>query len=175
MPYPTRSNPAASPAPLAPTAPPGPSSDAPQDDGWGWRSEPVPEPETRRRRPGEEPQPLPVQDVRPFRAEIDMTELDDRGRPTTTWSARTRSISRSSLVIASRRMCYQNRLVAVLVHLIDDQPVPLLGRVVSCHYEGDGLCLVELELMPVPKEGPIRAWIARGGGSGGGGGGGSKR
>jgi hypothetical protein len=95
-----------------------------------------------------------------FDAELDLTELDDRDRPGPTWTGRGRELSRSSLVLRTRRMCYANRRVLVAVHLIDDEPVPLMGRVVECEYDGDGMYRVELELMRVPERPEVAAWIA---------------
>jgi hypothetical protein len=57
-------------------------------------------------------------------------------------------------------MCYQNRRILMAVHLIDESPVPLLGRVKSCEYDTDGLYKVELELIPVPERTEITGWIA---------------
>lgn len=94
-----------------------------------------------------------------FEAELDVAELDDRGRPVSTWGARGRELNRSALTFMSRRMCYPGRHVVVAIHLIDSSPVPLFGRVVTCEYEGDGLCRVELELLEVPEERPIRDWL----------------
>lgn len=94
-----------------------------------------------------------------FEAELDVAELDDRGRPVSTWGARGRELNRSGLAFMSRRMCYPGRHVVVAVHLIDSSPVPLFGRVLACEYEGDGLCRVELELLEVPEERPIRDWL----------------
>jgi hypothetical protein len=95
-----------------------------------------------------------------FDAELDLSELDDRDRPGPTWSGRGRELGRSHLVLRTRRMCYQNRRVLVAVHLIDDEPVPLLGRVTECEYDGDGLYKVELELMRVPERPEIASWIS---------------
>lgn len=94
-----------------------------------------------------------------FEAELDVAELDDRGRPVSTWGARGRELDRSSLVFMSRRMCYPGRHVVVAVHLIDSTPVPLFGRVRACEYEGDGLCRVELDLLEVPEDRAIRDWL----------------
>lgn len=119
----------------------------------------------------DEPEPIPSPSSRKptkpvgvrFDAELDLTELDDRDRPGLVWSARGRELSRAHLVLRSRRMCYTGRRVLVAVHLIDDVPVPLLGRVTSCDYDGDGMYRVELELMQVPHRPEIVAWIeARG-------------
>ncbi|MEO1007037.1 MAG: hypothetical protein AAFX79_00550 [Planctomycetota bacterium] len=93
-----------------------------------------------------------------FDAEVDLAELDDRIRPVTTWSARATSVSRSAMSIRSRRMCYRDKVLLIAVHLIDDKPVVLAGRVASCDYGGDGLYLVELDLMPKPESDEVRAW-----------------
>ncbi|QYU68041.1 hypothetical protein J4558_24850 [Leptolyngbya sp. 15MV] len=88
-----------------------------------------------------------------------MSELDERDRPGPTWAARGRELSRSHMIIRSRRMCYANRRILVAVHLVDDLPVPLFGRVINCEYDGDGLYRVELELMKVPDKPEIALWI----------------
>lgn len=96
-----------------------------------------------------------------FDAELDVAELDDRLRPATTWSARATSVNRSSLTFRSRRMCYAKKLLMVAVHLIDDTPAILAGRVTACDYEGEGLYAVSMELMPRPTSEEIRQWIAQ--------------
>jgi len=94
-----------------------------------------------------------------FDAELDLCELDDRDRPGPTWTARGRELSRSHLIVRTRRMCYAARRILVAVHLIDDLPVPLFGKVSNCDYDGDGLYKVELELLKVPDRPEIAAWI----------------
>jgi hypothetical protein len=94
-----------------------------------------------------------------FDAELDLAELDDRERPGPTWGGKGRELGRSHLILRTRRMCYLNRRVLVAVHLIDDKPVPLFGRVSACEYDGDGLYKVDLELMRVPDRPEIAAWI----------------
>lgn len=94
-----------------------------------------------------------------FEAEMDAAELDERGRPVSTWTARGRELDRSRLTFMSRRMCYPGRHVVVAIHLIDASPVPLFGRVSACEYEGDGLCRVDLDLLEVPEDRPIRDWL----------------
>jgi hypothetical protein len=94
-----------------------------------------------------------------FDAELDVAELDDRGRPGPSWGAQSRELSRSGLAFRSRRMCYHGRILLVAVHLIDDAPVPLCGRVVHCSYDGDGMYRVELDLMRVPSRPNIAAWL----------------
>lgn len=96
---------------------------------------------------------------RAFNAELDVAEIDNRGRPGPTWVAKGRLLSRSNLVVESRRMCYVGREIVVAVHLIDDEPVPLFGRVHSCVYEGDGVHLVDLDLAEVPRDEQVQAWL----------------
>jgi len=95
-----------------------------------------------------------------FDAELDLCELDDRDRPGPTWTGRGRELSRAFLTLRSRRMCYPGRLILAAIHLIDDKPVPLLGRVVSCEYDGDGMYRTELELVRLPERPEIAAWVA---------------
>lgn len=94
-----------------------------------------------------------------FDAELDVAELDERLRPVTTWSARSSSVNRSSLTIRSRRMCYAKKMLLVAVHLIDDQPTILAGRVLECEYDGEALYTVKIELAPRPSSEEIRQWI----------------
>ena len=94
-----------------------------------------------------------------FDAELDVTELDDRDRPGLVWIARGRELSRSHMIFRSRRMCYEGRRILAAVHLIDDRPVPLFGRVTQCEYDGDAMYRVELELLQVPEKPEILAWI----------------
>lgn len=95
-----------------------------------------------------------------FKAEIDLTELDGRGRPGPRWSGKSCEISRSHIVFRSRRLCYEEREIVVAVHLVDDRPAPLFGRVIKCEYDGDGLYRTTLNLFPVPQADPIKAWLA---------------
>lgn len=97
--------------------------------------------------------------LHPFNAELDASELDERWRPGTTWTAKARGLGRSHLVLQSRRMTYVGRVIVAAVHLIDAEPVALMGRVSVCEYEQEGLYRIELELLPVPGQGPIRDWV----------------
>lgn len=98
-----------------------------------------------------------------FDTELDVSELDDRDRPGPTWTGRGRELSRSHLILRSRRMCYVGRQIIVAIHLIDDRPVPLMGRVYTCDYDGDGQYKIGIELLPIPERTEIRDWImARG-------------
>lgn len=103
----------------------------------------------------------------PFAAELDVCELDDRYRPAQTWAARGLELGHAHLTFRSRRMCYPARLLLVAVHLIDDRPIPLFGRVQVCDYDGDGLYKVELELLPVPNRPEFREWAKNRGSSSG--------
>src|SRR6478752_7443249 len=81
-------------------------------DTWGIGPEPVPIP---KKAPGH-----------PFKADIDIAEIDDRGRPGPAWAARTATLSRSHLFVLSRRMSYPKRIMLVAVHMIDAKPTPLM-------------------------------------------------
>lgn len=94
-----------------------------------------------------------------FDAELDLCELDERDRPGPTWTGRGRELSRSTMSFRSRRMCYPGRRILAAVHLIDDSPVALFGRVLNCEYDGDGLYKVELELQRAPERPEVSAWI----------------
>lgn len=96
-----------------------------------------------------------------FSAELDVAELDERLRPVTTWSARSTAVNRSTLTFRSRRMCYPKKLLMIAVHLIDDKPTILAGRVTSCDYDGEALYIVEAELMPKPVSEELRQWEAQ--------------
>src|SRR5947209_4258606 len=100
---------------------------------------------------GPEPLPKPRAPGHPFRADIDIAEMDDRGRPGLAWAARTMTLSRSHLTVLSRRMSYPKRIMLVAVHLIDAKPTPLLGRVAECDYHSDGLYRIVLELIQLPE------------------------
>jgi hypothetical protein len=129
-------------------APPPPT--APTDLDWLGPDEPPKAKPSRSAKPA----------GRPFEADLDVCELDDRERPGHTWASRARSLSRSCLSFRSRRMCYTGRSLMVAVHLIDDEPVPLFGRVQACEYDGDGLYRVDLDLLPVPDSAPVKDWLA---------------
>ena len=47
------------------------------------------------------------------------------------------------------------------IHLIDDKPAVLAGRVTTCDYAGEGLYFVEVELMLKPENDDIRQWEAQ--------------
>ena len=99
-------------------------------------------------------------EARAFKAEMDITELDDRRRASLTWPGRGVEISGSQLVFRSRRMCYAGRSLCFAVHLVDDRPVPLFGEVASSEYDGDGLYKTVLSLLPLPEDESIKVWLA---------------
>lgn len=118
-------------------------------DPYGFDDAPTPlTPSARSKTPGH-----------PFSADLDLAELDDRQRPGAAWAARSQILSRSHLVILSRRMSYLNRVLVVAVHLVDDNPVPLLGKVTECDYHADGLYRITLNLLPITQFEFINAWI----------------
>jgi hypothetical protein len=102
---------------------------------------------------------LPRREGLPFRAALDLAELDERGRPGTTWTGRACELSRSHLVFRSRRMCYPGRLVVLAVHLVDDSPVALCGQVVECEYDGVGLHRTRMNLLRMPDSEPVNDWV----------------
>jgi hypothetical protein len=58
-------------------------------------------------------------------------------------------------------MVHGGRVMLVAIHLIDDEPVPLLGRVGECVYEGAAMHRVTLDLLPVPDNDTVRAWLSQ--------------
>lgn len=96
----------------------------------------------------------------PFDAELEVGELDERGRVGAPWSARGRTVSRERLVFLSRRMVRRDSQVLVAVHMVDDEPMPLFGKVMDCDYEADGLHRVVVEFRPVPWDEGLRGWMA---------------
>lgn len=97
----------------------------------------------------------------PFKAELDMAELDERGRPGPMWTGRACELSRSQIIVTSRRMCYEGREAMIAVHLVDDRPVALFGKVLRSEYDGDGLYKTTLGLAPLPDTDAVVAWIAK--------------
>lgn len=95
-----------------------------------------------------------------FRAELDIAEIDTRGRPGVVWTGRACELSRSHLTFRSRRMCYEGRELLVAVHLVDDRPVPLFCMVAKCDYDGDGLYRTTVNLLPMPDTESIKAWVS---------------
>lgn len=95
-----------------------------------------------------------------FRAELDIAEVDTRGRPGLAWTGRATELSRSQLTFRSRRMCYEGRELVLAVHLVDDRPVPLYGMVETSDYDGDGLYRTIVNLLPLPETEAVKTWAA---------------
>jgi hypothetical protein len=129
-------------------APPGLTPD-PNMPASAWTPEAIAA-RTRRERPG----------MRPFAAEIDIAELDDQLRAVATWPGKSKELSRSTLIIGSRRMIHTGKIMLVAVHLIDSEPVPLMGRVSECAYEGYSMHRIVLDLVPLPESAVIQAWLS---------------
>lgn len=94
-----------------------------------------------------------------FRAELDLSELDERGRPGGTWTGRAQDLSRSTLTFRSRRLCYEGRELLVAIHLVDDRPVILFGRVSRSDYDGDGLYKTSIALAELPDSEAVQRWM----------------
>lgn len=116
---------------------------------------------------GVEPRPKPepvARKGRPpghrFHAEVDLGELDDRGRPSLPCAAHTVELSTSHILLLSRRMTYVGRRIAIAVHLVDAVPTPLYGEVFSCEYEGDGKYRIDVDLKKMPDVPALREWFA---------------
>lgn len=116
---------------------------------------------------GHTPDPRPSAGVFQFKADLDLTELDTRGRPGATWSGKGIDICRSGLWFRSRKLCYPDRELLLAVHLVDDQPTPLCGVVAKCDYDGEGLYVTQLTLQALPRSDLVKHWLlnlhARGG------------
>ncbi|MGP1272487.1 MAG: hypothetical protein ACTS22_04065 [Phycisphaerales bacterium] len=99
---------------------------------------------------------------RAFTAELDICDLDDRLRPGPRWIVRSRVISRGHIVVHSRRMCYHGSRVALGVHMVDAEPLVLVGIVSHCEYESDGRYRIEIEFENITDQGLIgmlRQWF----------------
>lgn len=114
-----------------------------------------------------DPRPAASAGVFPFKADLDLTELDTRSRPGATWPGKGIDICRSSMWFRSRKLCYPDRELLVAVHLVDDQPTPLCGVVAKCDYDGEGLYVTQLKLQALPRSDVVKQWLlslhARGG------------
>lgn len=86
---------------------------------------------------------------RRFTAELELCELDSRKRTGASWPARATAISHSRLWLRSRRMCYLDAKVVTKIHHVDDQPLILVGVVLRCEYDTDGMYDIELGLEAV--------------------------
>ena len=55
-------------------------------------------------------------------------------------------------------MIHLGKQVAIAVHRIDDEPVPLIGRVGECEYHADGQHVIMLELLPITDPETMAQW-----------------
>lgn len=94
-----------------------------------------------------------------FEAPLEVGEMDERGRPGAPWQARGREVSREYLVFQSRRMVRVGSMVIVAVHLVDDEPMPLFGKVMECEYETEGMHRVKVEFRTIPWDPDLRVWM----------------
>lgn len=56
-------------------------------------------------------------------------------------------------------MVHQSRVMIVAVHMIDAEPVPLLGKVAECEYEGYAMHRIILDLLPMPESPTLNNWV----------------
>lgn len=98
-------------------------------------------------------------DARPFKADLDACELDDRHKPLATWTVRSLLLSRSKLVVLSRRMMFVGKRMLLVAHRIDAEPVLLSSKVADCEYHGDGMYRLVLDLETPPKDTKISQWL----------------
>lgn len=94
-----------------------------------------------------------------FKAEVDASEINDKGLPGPPWACRSLLLSKGMIVLHSRRMIHLGKQVAVAVHRIDDEPVALLGRVGECEYHADGQHVIMLELLPITDPETMSQWV----------------
>lgn len=97
-------------------------------------------------------------DARPFVAEVDAAEVDERDRPGATFHARTESLSRAGLVLVTRKLSFVGRHVIVAVHHIDSGPTLLFGAVRSCVYLGEGQHRLVLDFEKLTSNDHVHAW-----------------
>ncbi len=93
-----------------------------------------------------------------FTADADASELDERMRPTPKWAVQMCELGRNHVVFYSRRMVYEGQRMILAIHLLDDCPVVLAGKVVSCDYEGGGSHRIDVDLVHVPASVVIDRW-----------------
>ncbi|MCE7974563.1 MAG: hypothetical protein DYG92_09640 [Leptolyngbya sp. PLA1] len=103
--------------------------------------------------------PPPFENGRQFRADADVAELDDKGRPGLAWAVTTTHLGRANLSISSRRLVYEGRVLVLAVHLLDATPTLLCGRVKSCTYAGESSHLIVMDLLPTPADETITRWL----------------
>jgi hypothetical protein len=83
----------------------------------------------------------------PFRAEVELAELDESGSPGPAWPGRIREVSRTHVAILTRRMCYCGRRLRVTVQATEGSAKVLAGEVESCEYKAAGMHRIVLSLV----------------------------
>lgn len=63
------------------------------------------------------------------------------------------------MIFRSRRMCYEDRYLILCVHLVDDEPVPLYGKVVWSEYDADGQHRTKIQFAELPESELLKAWV----------------
>jgi len=86
--------------------------------------------------------------------------LNENGEPTTPWTARAVRLSRSHLVVRSKKLCYVERYVLIAIHLLDADPTCLAAVVKQCDYIGGMHYALGLALVELPQTAFVDAWIA---------------
>jgi hypothetical protein len=90
---------------------------------------------------------------------VEVTELDELGRPAASWTCASSDISRSGMGLRSKRMAFPGRGVLILLGAVgSESSKALYGVVAQSRYSpGEGYVIgVEFESMPDTAE--IRAW-----------------
>ena len=103
--------------------------------------------------------PVPKPPGVAFHADLDLTELDEFGRPMLTFKAKATELGESHICIRSRRMCYTTRRIIAAMHALDDHPVPLYGEVVCSEYDGNGLYLTRVNMLDLPSLPVLTEWL----------------
>jgi hypothetical protein len=111
--------------------------------------------------PAEPIEAVPIAAIKghPFAAVITMAELDATERIGVPWQVKGVKLSRSHVVIQSRRMCHLGRKVVLAVHMIDAVPTALLGKVVGCEYTTQGRHAIGIELVVMEENPEINEWV----------------
>jgi len=102
----------------------------------------------------------PLPSGAPFEAELDLTELDERGRPMLTFIAKSTELGTGHICFRSRRMCYAGRKVIAVLHMVDDEPVPLYGEVLLSEYDCEAMYITRIRILALPKNSVVQGWLA---------------
>lgn len=83
---------------------------------------------------------------------VEIHELDTFAAPDRSWIANSVSLSRSQLIVMSRRMTFVDRSVMVKIKLASGAFASLSGKVVECSYHGRSLHRTVIALTKAPIE-----------------------